>query len=197
MRTRRQVLGTVVTMTVLAGCSGETEEDLSAGLFAPSFSEGSIPKQHTCDGGDSSPKFEISDISPETESFALVMVDHDAPGPEPYAHWLIWNIPPDTATLPEGVPQRPTVSLSERGTDPGFPDSDTNGPVVQGTNSANEIGYTGPCPPSEDGPHTYEFTLYALTSMLNIEPGATRAVLESALENERWGATTLTATYER
>ncbi len=197
MRTRRQVLGTVVTMTVLTGCSSATDEDLSAGLFAPTFSDGSIPEQHTCDGSDSSPEIEISEVSRETASFALVMADADAPGPEPYVHWLIWNIPPDTASLPNGIPQRPTVSLSERSTDPGFPDHGTNGPIVQGTNSANEVGYTGPCPPSEDGPHTYEFTLYSLTSILDVEPGATWTDLETAMQNQRRGSVTLTATYER
>ncbi|WP_185715694.1 YbhB/YbcL family Raf kinase inhibitor-like protein [Halocatena pleomorpha] len=197
MRTRRQVLGTVVTMTVLAGCSSETEQDPSPGLFAPAFSDGSIPAQHTCDGSNSSPEIEISDVARETESLALVMVDADVPSPEPYVHWLIWNIPPDTAVLPSGIPQRATVSLSERGTDPGFPDSGTNGPIVQGTNSANEIGYTGPCPPRGDGPHTYAFTLYSLTSMLTVNPGATWADLKTAMQDQRLGSATLTATYER
>lgn len=198
MRTRRQVLGTVVTMTVLAGCSGEADEETpAASLFAPTFSNGSIPEQYTCDGGNSSPEIKISDVSRETESFALVLIDTDAPGPEPYVHWLVWNIPPDTMSLPEGVPQRPTVSLSERGTDPGFPDSDTTDPIVQGTNSENEVGYMGPCPPSEDGSHTYEFTLYSLSSMLDVKPGTTWPDLEAAMANKRRGSTTLTATYER
>lgn len=198
MRTRRQVLGTVATMTVLAGCSAETDEETTAAsLFAPSFLEGTIPEQHTCDGGGSSPEIEISDVPRETESLALIVNDLDAPGPEPYDHWLVWNIPPNTRALPEGIPQRPTVSPSERGTDPGFPEDDPSGPIAQGTNSADEVGYAGPCPPNEGEAHTYEFTLYSLNTMLNLEPGATRADLESAMENERRGSTTLTATYER
>lgn len=198
MRTRRQVLATVATMTVLAGCSAETnEETTAASLFVPSFSEGTIPEQHTCDGAGSSPEIEISDVSRETESLALIVDDIDAPSPEPYVYWLVWNIPPNTRALPEGIPQRPTVSPSERRTDPGFPEGDPSGPIEQGTNSADEVGYTAPCPPNEGGTHTYEFTLYSLNAMLDLEPGATRGDLESAMETERRGSTTLTATYER
>lgn len=165
MRTRRQVLG-AVTVTVLAGCSDETDESPSAaGLFVPSISAGEITETHTCDGGDSSPSIEISDVSPETGSFALIMDDLDAPGPKPFVHWRIWNIPPNTTEIPGGVPKRPTVELSERKTAPGFPGNEASGPIVQGTNSAGEVGYTGPCPPRGEGPHTYEFTVLIISRM--------------------------------
>lgn len=196
MRTRRQVLGTVVAMTALAGCSsGTSDVNSGPGLFAPEFNAQSIPERYTCSGGDISPEIEITDVSRETEAFALIMVDTDAPGSES-VHWLIWNIPPNTAALPEGIPNQPRVDLSERVTDPGFPEQNPPS-VLQGTNSASEIGYSGPCPPQKDAPHTYEFTLYSLRSTLDVSPGARRPALESAIQNERLGATTLTGTFER
>jgi Raf kinase inhibitor-like YbhB/YbcL family protein len=166
MRTRRQILGGVVAMSVaFAGCSssgmnGENNSKSSeggengnagAGLFAPGFKTNTIPDLYTCEGGDISPELDFSDVSRETNSFAIIMGDPDAPGSEPFVHWLIWNIPPNTTTLPEGIPTRPRVELSERGIDPGFPRHEV-GPALQGTNSAGEIGYTGPCSSPEDPP---------------------------------------------
>jgi Raf kinase inhibitor-like YbhB/YbcL family protein len=42
----------------------------------------------------------------------------------------------------------------------------------QGTNDMGTIGYVGPSPPS--GTHRYAFKIYALDTMLNLEPGATK-----------------------
>jgi Raf kinase inhibitor-like YbhB/YbcL family protein len=200
MRTRRQVLGAAVAGAMaLAGCSaGKAGGDNSAaGLFAPGFESGTIPELYTCEGGNISPELAISDVSRETDSFAIIMDDPDAPGSEPYVHWLIWNIPPNTTTLSEGIPTQPRVELSDRGTDPGFPEHESIGPALQGTNSADEIGYTGPCPPPEDPPHTYEITLYSLRSTLDVQPGAKRSTLESAIEDALMGTTTITETFER
>lgn len=193
------MLAAVVASMALAGCStGEAGgNDSAAGLFAPGFETNTIPELYTCAGGNISPELAISDVSRETDSFAIVMDDPDAPSAEPYVHWLIWNIPPNTTTLPEGIPTRPRVELSERGTDPGFPDHEDIGPALQGTNSAGEIGYTGPCPPTEDPPHTYEITLYSLRSTLDVQPGAKRPALESAIEEVLMGDTTITGTFER
>jgi Raf kinase inhibitor-like YbhB/YbcL family protein len=183
--------------TMFAGCSGSgTTDNSGAGLFAPGFETNTIPQLYTCDGGNISPELEISDVSRETNSFAIVMDDPDAPGSEPFVHWLIWNIPPNTTTLPEGIPTRPRVELAERSTDPGFPEHDV-GPAFQGTNSAGEIGYTGPCPPTGDPPHTYEITLYSLQSTLDVKPKAKRSDLGSAIEDVLIGKTVITGEFGR
>jgi Raf kinase inhibitor-like YbhB/YbcL family protein len=197
MRTRRQVLGAVVGMSVaFAGCSSTGTTNSGAGLFAPEFETNTIPELYTCEGGNISPELEFSDVSRGTDSFAIVMDDPDAPGSKPFVHWLIWNIPPNTKTLPEGIPTRPRVELSQRSTDPGFPDHDV-GPALQGTNSAGEIGYTGPCTPTGDPPHTYEITLYSLQATLDVKPLAKRPALESAIDDALIGKTTITGEFER
>lgn len=203
MRTRRHMLGALGTaMTILAGCtSGGRSEDNNSGpgLFAPSFTPGvgTIPKLYTCEGGNISPELAISDVSRTTESFAVIMDDPDAPGTKPFTHWLIWNIPPNTKIIPEGIPKQPRVTLEERGTDPGFPAPEHPKPAFQGTNDAGEIGYTGPCPPPSDDAHVYEITLYSLRTRLDVSPGATRAELEPAIEQSLIGATTITARFDR
>ena len=80
-------------------------------------------------------------------------------------HWLLFNIPADVRNLPEGVPG-----------DGEFPDGSRHG-----KNSFNRLGYGGPCPPSGQT-HQYKFTLYAIDTVLDLEPGATKDQLLFAIE---------------
>ncbi len=66
----------------------------------------------------------------------------------------------------------------------GFATGEQRSPVkgggIQGANSWGRIGYGGPCPPS--GTHRYFFRLYALDTMLDLKPGATKSQLLKAME---------------
>lgn len=128
---------------------------------------GEIPSKYTCDGQDISPPLSISDIPEEAETLALVVDDPDAPG-SVFDHWLMWNIPADTTSLPENIPTQEKVeSLKE---------------AHQGKNDFGEIGYRGPCPPA--GPsHNYRFKLYALNTSLDLDSGAKKSVLEKEMED--------------
>ncbi|MCS7144666.1 MAG: YbhB/YbcL family Raf kinase inhibitor-like protein, partial [Archaeoglobaceae archaeon] len=83
-----------------------------------------------------------------------------------FTHWLIWNIPPETVYIPEGIPKEPVVEKPIK--------------AVQGKNDFGKIGYDGPCPPS--GVHRYLFKLYVLDAELEIESLASKAELEKAME---------------
>ena len=153
-------------------------------LSSPSFADGGpIPQTFTCDGQDVSPALDITDPPAATESFALVVNDPDAPREHPFVHWLLWNVPGDTRRIPVNVPRTETVQ--------------NLGGARQGTNDADSVGYTGPCPPTDDSPHRYRFVLYALDATLSVEAGATHETLSSRLAERRLDATTLTGTYAR
>ncbi|MEA3458568.1 MAG: YbhB/YbcL family Raf kinase inhibitor-like protein, partial [Candidatus Thermoplasmatota archaeon] len=49
----------------------------------------------------------------------------------------------------------------------------------QGKNDFGKLDYGGPCPPS--GTHRYYFKLYALDTMLDLQPGASKKQLEKAM----------------
>jgi plastocyanin len=130
---------------------------------------GAIPTRYTCDAENVSPAFSISNPPEDTEAFALVMDDPDAPSP-PFVHWLLWNIPADAGELPEAIPASETV--------------DALGGAVHGANGTGELGYVGPCPPEEDPRHTYLFSLYALEAPLDLDPGAEyRQVVDAVMRN--------------
>jgi Raf kinase inhibitor-like YbhB/YbcL family protein len=190
MPTRRGLLGVAATLA-LAGCfgrdgNGEGNGNGSAGssVNSPAFEVGeSIPERYTCDGADVSPPLRIRRTPDGAETLAIVVDDPDAPTGTPFVHWLLWNLPPGTEEVPEGVPRDPTVS--------------SLGGAVQGTNDFGELGYRGPCPPTDDGAHTYQFTVSLVDTTLDLDPGADSQTFRSAVESHVRGETTITASYER
>ncbi len=96
---------------------------------------------------------------------------------------MIYNLPASAGGLAENVARTETL-----------PDL---GDARQGINDFGWVGYGGPCPPPGHGPHHYHFKLYALDRQVSLEPGATKAELETALEDHILAWTELIGTYER
>jgi Raf kinase inhibitor-like YbhB/YbcL family protein len=126
--------------------------------------DGDIPKKFTCDGADVSPELSWTDPPPGTQSFALIADDPDAPAGT-WTHWVLFDLPPTTSSLAEGVNKIDELPGGER----------------QGRNDFRKIGYNGPCPPPGK-PHRYFFKLYALNGKLNLKPGVSKQEVEQAME---------------
>jgi Raf kinase inhibitor-like YbhB/YbcL family protein len=118
---------------------------------------GNIPSKFSCDGPNTNPPLQISDVPPEAKSLVLIVDDPDAPSGL-FTHWAVWNISPQTNTIAEG-------STPKGG---------------QGTNDFGRSGYGGPCPPS--GTHRYYFKIFALDRELDLPFGAKRGQLDVALK---------------
>jgi Raf kinase inhibitor-like YbhB/YbcL family protein len=148
-------------------------------LMSSAFPDsGFVPALYTCDGEDISPPMEWRGIPAGTASLVLVCDDPDAPGGS-WIHWILYNIPATTDSLPEGLP-----------TDSKLPDGS-----CQGFNSWGRSGYGGPCPPS--GTHRYVFTLYALDTTLDLPSRVRIDGVRSAMEGHIAASTQLTGTYSR
>ena len=146
-------------------------------LTSPAFDEGeAIASRYTCDGQGVSPPLSWTSVPDGTRSLALIADDPDAPGGT-FVHWVIYDLPPDTHRLPEGVPNRRVLSSG----------------AEQGVNGAGGIGYTAPCPPS--GTHRYFFKLYALDTKLGLGTGATAERLSDAMEGHVLAEGQLMGTY--
>lgn len=105
---------------------------------------------------------------PNAKSYALVMEDPDAKPITPFVHWVAWNIPATQTQLPEGLPKNPRLTVPEG--------------LLQGRNSRGSVGYYGPRPPVGDPPHHYHFQLFALDTVLQVQPGADRDTLLAAMK---------------
>lgn len=149
-------------------------------LTSTAFQEAAaIPVRFSCDGADLSPALSWDAPPNNTQSFALICDDPDAPG-KIWVHWVIYNISKSAKGLVEAVV--PEKSL---------PDG-----TRQGINDFGRIGYGGPCPP-KGAPHRYVFTLYALDTVLILDSGATKEALLRAMEGHVLSQTKLMGTYKR
>jgi len=137
-----------------------------------------FPSQFTCDGDNASPRVEID--GGMGTCLAMIVDDPDAVRGT-FTHWVIWNVVP-VGPIPENLPK------VERMTHPIA--------AVQGRNSRNWIGYTGPCPP-DDVPHRYFFKVYVLDTMLGLLPGSSKADLEVAMRGHVLQKGETMATYVR
>src|SRR5881396_476559 len=78
-------------------------------LESSAFKAGeTIPRKHTCDGGDLSPPLAWTDPPGGTKSFALVCDDPDAPRGT-WVHWVLYAVPAASRGMPEGVKTTPTL----------------------------------------------------------------------------------------
>jgi Raf kinase inhibitor-like YbhB/YbcL family protein len=136
-------------------------------------------------GGDLSPELFWTGAPQYTVSFVVVLYDTTAS----FTHWGIYNIP----GYLNGLPQNAGMAGSNYG--------------VQIENDF-DLGqqYDGPCPPAGVAPdiHNYVFTVYALSTPLNV-PGSTNfpanaetlyhALIQAGERNQILGTASLTALY--
>jgi hypothetical protein len=136
-------------------------------------------------GGDQSPELYWTDAPPEARSFVVVLYDTTAA----FTHWGIYNISP----YANGLPQNAGVAGSRFG-----------------AQIENDFGlgqqYDGPCPPAAVAPdiHNYVFTVYALSTTLNLSQSANfpangetlyHALIAAGERGQILGTASLTALY--
>lgn len=165
------------TATQLVTTSTE-ETAMPFTLSSSAFTQGQpIPAAYSCKGRDISPALAWTEPPANTQSFALIMDDPDAPAGT-WVHWVIYNIPATARGLPEGVPT----------------DAQLSDGSLQGTTSARSTGYHGPCPPS--GTHRYFFKLYALDAALSLA-SANKEKLLKAMDGHILAQTELMGTFSK
>jgi hypothetical protein len=159
------------------------EDDMTMTLTSTAFADhGEIPRLYTCQGKDVSPPLAWSGVPAGARSLALIVDDPDAPDPAApkmtWVHWVLYNIPPQDAGLPEGA----TAKSLPSGT-------------LEGSNDWQRTGYGGPCPPI--GRHRYFHKLYALDTVLPDLRKPTKAALEKAMQGHVLAQVQLVGTYQK
>ena len=143
---------------------------------------GAIPALHTCEGQDVSPALAWTGMPGAVRSLVLIVDDPDAPDPAApkmtWVHWVLYNLPPASTSLPQGV----APSALPAGT-------------REGKNDWKRTGYGGPCPPI--GRHRYFHKLYALDMLLPDLGPATKAEVEAAMKGHVLAQAELVGTYQK
>lgn len=156
-------------------------------LTSTAFTDGGvIPMKHAQAGHDVSPPLSWTGAPDSTRTFVLIMHDLDAPtgdGTDDLLHWMVWNIPGNATSLPEGIAQgSQTPTLRQIS--------------VTGPN------YRGPAAPSTGPAHHYLFELYALDAQFNVAAvgqtaAATRTAVMNAIRTHVIGKGVLVGLYRR
>ena len=152
-------------------------------LTSPAFAPGGeIPALFTCEGRDVSPALAWTGVPASARSLVLIVDDPDAPDPRApkltWVHWVLYNLPPTSSGLTEGVAAR-----------------DLPAGTKQGVNDWKRTGYGGPCPPI--GRHRYFHKLYALDVVLADLGAATKPQVEAAMKGHVLAQAELVGTYEK
>lgn len=143
-------------------------------LTSAAFKDGeTLPVKNGCLGDDVSPPLSISGIPAVTKSLVIIVEDPDSPY-KIWTHWILYNIDPRSTEIYEGI--LPWNALL-------------------GENDFGVAAYRGPCPPV--GKHRYFFKVYALDAKLDLEVGANRKQVDSAIKDHILDKGELVGTFEK
>jgi Raf kinase inhibitor-like YbhB/YbcL family protein len=131
-------------------------------IASPAFpGHAHVPAPYTCNGENISPPLEFGDIPPRTKSLVLIVEDQDA-APDAWVHWLVFNIPPSTTSVPAGdIPEGGTEGIANGGTH----------------------GYEGPCSKYFSGTHHYYFRLFAIDTLLDLPATADKKQVVATMQS--------------
>lgn len=158
-------------------------------LVSPAWHEGGrVPRENVlngagCGGANISPEFNWTGVPTGSKSFAVTIVDPDAPVPGGWWHWVVFNIPGTISGLPAGAGNKGSKALPAGS--------------IQCRNDYGEPGYGGPCPPSGTT-HRYLVRVYALNvAKLSVGSDAPPAKLARLIEEHSIGVAQLTVKFGR
>ena len=137
-----------------------------------------------CTGGNISPSLAWKNSPAGTKSYAITVYDPDATTGSGWWHWVVFNLPASTKSLPVGAGDGSGSKLP-----PG---------TVESRTDFGKPGWGGPCPPQGDKPHRYIFTVYALkTDKLELAADSPAAMVGFMINANKLGKASFTATYGR
>ena len=194
MRRAAKVLsaGLAVAVVALAVAAAEPAPPAAPGKFtlaSPEITAGGkiadaqVFNGFGCQGANVSPALSWSNAPKDTQSFALMVHDPDAPTGSGWWHWIVYNIPATATSLPAGAGNTQNMLLPSG--------------AVQGRTDFGSTGYGGPCPPP-GMPHHYYFRLYALkVPKLDLPQDATAAFIGFNVRAQSLGSAELLGVYGR
>jgi Raf kinase inhibitor-like YbhB/YbcL family protein len=137
-----------------------------------------------CTGRNISPALSWSGAPATTKSYALTIYDPDAPTGSGFWHWVVYDIPAQTTSLPPGAGALASTLLPAG--------------AKQARSDFGTAAYGGPCPPQGDRPHHYILTVSALdVAPLPVPDNPTPAVVGFTVHFHVVGTARLTALYGR
>lgn len=171
-------LSTLCSVPVLAADFTLASPDITDG---GRLGEAQVANTFGCAGKNVSPALTWQNAPAGTRSFAVSAYDPDAPTGSGFWHWVMFNIPADTAGLAAGI----------------TPDSGAPNGAVQSRADAGFASYLGACPPPGQT-HRYVFTVTALSvDKLELDQNASGALIGFMTNANALAKASITVTYGR
>ena len=162
-------------------------------ISSSSFKDGDyLPMDHVlsadfgfgCAGGNKSPHLKWEGAPAGTKSFAVTCFDPDAPTGSGFWHWVVVNIPADVTELALDAGNAASGKLPAG--------------ALQVRTDFGKPGYGGPCPPPNDHPHRYLFTVNAVgADTLPVTADTSAAVVGFNLHFQSLAKATLMGLFKR
>jgi hypothetical protein len=185
--------GAALALSALIGMPAMAADAMKPGkmsLSSPDIGPGATIKDEQvfkgfgCSGGNISPALSWKGAPAGTKSFALSVYDPDAPTGSGFWHWVVFNIPATTTSLPKNAGD-PKANLMPAG-------------AVQSRTDFGAPGWGGPCPPQGDKPHRYIFRVFAVdVDHLDLDANTSAAVVGFMLHFHGKAIGTFTGKYGR
>lgn len=147
---------------------------------------GTVPLEYTAYGDNKSIDLSWSNLPAGTVQLALICDDPIVPMPQPFVHWVAYNIPATASGLPANL----------------MKDAEVTGVaglegMINGVNGTRQAGYFGPRPPVDGKLHAYHFRVYAIDADLDLAPGLNKADLLAAIDGHVLATGMLMGHYQR
>jgi Raf kinase inhibitor-like YbhB/YbcL family protein len=150
---------------------------------------GMVPDKYTAASqAPVSPPLAWTNVPATAQSLTLIVHDQDVVmqrGMGDNPHWILFNIPATTMSLPEGLPATPTL-----------PDGAVQLSRKNAQGAVTGVGYF-PFAPPPGFVHHYVFELYALDTKLPLDTNATRAEVEKAMDGHIVGKAVMGTRFKR
>jgi Raf kinase inhibitor-like YbhB/YbcL family protein len=177
------VLFAGLARTAVAGSEANFQLQVKGLAAGGQVSNDFVLNQFGCNGKNLSPDISWSGAPSGTKSFALVVLDSDAPKKGGFYHWVVLNIPSSAHALPLGA------GNIQKGLTPAG--------AIQLKNDYGDPGYGGPCPPGHEV-HHYHFLIYALRiERLSADQNTAASVAVGRFQNEVLAKAEVVGTYGR
>lgn len=183
----KTTLATILAGSILlVSALGHAMEDTIEVTSTAFNNHENVPLRYTAYGENVSPQIAWANLPGGTEQLAMVMDDPIAPTPEPFVHWVVYNIPATASELPESMSSE--VEITEPASLAG---------TINGVNGLSRVGHFGPRPPADGKLHAYHYRVYALDAALDLQPGLSKAALLETIRDYIIGTGMIMGHYEQ
>ena len=147
---------------------------------------GTIPLEFTAYGDNKSIDLSWSNLPEGTVQLALICDDPIVPRPQPFGHWVAYNIPATATGLPANLMKEAEVT--------GIAGLEG---MINGMNGTRQTGYFGARPPVDGKLHAYHYRVYAINADLDLAAGLNKDELLAAIEGHVLATGMLMGHYQR